>query len=102
MLTQGTTLSAVPSNGVHLVSQDVESQLVLGNEIAHAPTQVICLENTLAGTIYPQKSIIEIAHLAKRHDIALHLDGARLWNVAAEEIVKRHLNPSCESDRQTV
>jgi len=49
-----------------------------------APTRVISLENTLNGTIFPQSDILEIATFARKHDIKLHLDGARLWHVATE------------------
>lgn len=49
-----------------------------------APTRIICLENTLDGTIMPQSDIIEIADFALKNGILMHLDGARLWHVAAE------------------
>jgi hypothetical protein len=44
---------------------------------------VIALENTLNGTILPQEDILAIAGFAKKNNIALHLDGARIWHVAA-------------------
>ena len=49
-----------------------------------APTCVIALENTLNGSIFPQGEIIKISDFARREGIAMHLDGARLWHVAAE------------------
>lgn len=49
-----------------------------------APTRMICLENTLNGTIMPQADINEIADFAHKNGIIMHLDGARLWHVAAE------------------
>jgi threonine aldolase len=49
-----------------------------------APTRVIALENTLNGIIFPQEEIKKISSLAKWHGIKLHVDGARLWHVAAE------------------
>jgi threonine aldolase len=49
-----------------------------------APTRVIALENTLNGIIFPQEEIKKIYSLAKSHGIKLHVDGARLWHVAAE------------------
>ena len=52
---------------------------------AHScPTAIIELENTLNGTIIPQKDVIEIADFAHANDIKMHLDGARIWHVAAE------------------
>ncbi|OJA21271.1 hypothetical protein AZE42_02545 [Rhizopogon vesiculosus] len=49
-----------------------------------APTRLICLENTLDGTIMPQTDINDIADFAHKNGILMHLDGARLWHVAAE------------------
>jgi threonine aldolase len=49
-----------------------------------APTQVIALENTLNGTIFPQDEIIAISNYAHSLGIKMHLDGARIWHVAAE------------------
>lgn len=49
-----------------------------------APTRVIALENTLIGCIFPQEEILKISELAKPEGIRMHLDGARIWHVAAE------------------
>ena len=49
-----------------------------------APTEVIALENTLNGTIFPQDEILSISEYAHTKRIKMHLDGARLWHVAAE------------------
>lgn len=49
-----------------------------------APTRVIELENTLNGTIIPQKDVLEISKNAHARDIIMHLDGARVWHVAVE------------------
>ncbi|PWN43598.1 hypothetical protein IE81DRAFT_322256 [Ceraceosorus guamensis] len=74
-----------PRNDHHLTWQDdILPNLVLGDDVHSAPTRLICLENTLHGRIFPQEEIIRIAKGAAEHDIKLHCDGARLWNVAAE------------------
>ena len=47
------------------------------------PTKLICLENThgrSAGSIIPIEEIERIHKLAREENIAMHLDGARLWN----------------------
>lgn len=49
-----------------------------------APTEVIALENTLNGAIFPQAEIIAISDYAHSKGIKMHLDGARIWHVAAE------------------
>jgi len=49
-------------------------------------TRLIALENThnrAGGTVYPLNRIREVASLARKQRIAMHLDGARLWNACA-------------------
>jgi threonine aldolase len=46
-------------------------------------SRLICLENThnrAGGTIYPLGEIAKIEAFAREHEMAMHLDGARLWN----------------------
>lgn len=46
-------------------------------------TALFCLENThnrAGGTIYPLSEIKKIRSVALRHEIPMHMDGARLWN----------------------
>lgn len=102
MFSQATTHGLVPSNGVHLTVEDIEPALQLGNNVHFAPTKLICLENTMSGIIFPQEEVEKISALAKQHGIAMHLDGARAWNVAAAEIERRGLDPESEADRTTV
>jgi threonine aldolase len=47
------------------------------------PTRLVCLENTHnrgGGKIYPLDKIAAISRWARQHKLAMHLDGARLWN----------------------
>ncbi|KAI9066633.1 hypothetical protein FKP32DRAFT_1589330 [Trametes sanguinea] len=74
----------VPANGMHLTLEDVEENIVLGQDIHSAPTEVISLENTLNGTIFPHEEIVRISEYAHRVGVKMHLDGARIWHVAAE------------------
>ena len=49
-------------------------------------TRVVSLENTHnrgGGTVYPLATIREVAAWARGHGLAVHLDGARLWNAMA-------------------
>ncbi len=51
-----------------------------------APLKLVCVENTHnlgGGTIWPLETVHGVAEAAKSHGLALHLDGARLWNAAA-------------------
>ncbi|WP_298825936.1 low-specificity L-threonine aldolase [uncultured Piscinibacter sp.] len=47
-----------------------------------ARTRLLCLENTLGGRPMPPDYLREATELARRHGLATHLDGARLFNAA--------------------
>lgn len=50
-----------------------------------APITLLCLENTHnlhGGAVWPQESLQQTLAAARRHGLATHLDGARLWNAA--------------------
>jgi threonine aldolase len=50
-----------------------------------APPGVICLENThnrCGGAIVPPSYFAEVAAIARKHSLPVHLDGARLFNAA--------------------
>ncbi len=102
MFSQATTHALVPANGKYLTVEDIEPNLELGENIHIAPTKLICLENTLSGMVFPQEEVVKISELAKTHGIAMHLDGARAWNVAAAEVEARGLDPTKEESLQTV
>jgi threonine aldolase len=56
-----------------------------GEDVHHAPTRLISLENTHnrgGGSIYPLERIQEISALARQRGVSMHLDGARLLNAA--------------------
>jgi len=57
-----------------------------------ARTRCFTLENTWWGRVLPQTYIAEAAALAKQHQLAFHLDGARLYNAAvAQNIPAREI-----------
>ncbi|MEO5701059.1 MAG: low-specificity L-threonine aldolase [Casimicrobiaceae bacterium] len=59
-------------------------------EDAHfARTRLIALENTIGGKVLPEGYAGAVRELADAHGLAMHLDGARLWNAA----VKRGATP---------
>ncbi|WP_437592212.1 low-specificity L-threonine aldolase [Sorangium sp. So ce1000] len=48
-------------------------------------TRLVAIENThnrAGGRVFPQEDVLAIASVARAHGLALHLDGARLWNAA--------------------
>ncbi len=54
----------------------------------HTPsTTLLCLEQTHnvgGGSVYPLKTIHQLTDLARKYGLALHLDGARLFNASAK------------------
>jgi threonine aldolase len=59
----------------------------------HFPrTRLLCLENTQAGKALPLDYLAEARRLTTRHGLALHLDGARLFNAAvAQNVAAREI-----------
>lgn len=61
----------------------------------HAVTRLLCLENTQGGRVLPMGYLERAQLCAKQHGLALHLDGARVFNaavalgVSVEEIASR-------------
>ncbi|MDD3044906.1 MAG: low-specificity L-threonine aldolase [Candidatus Delongbacteria bacterium] len=49
-----------------------------------AKTKLLCLENTYGGRILPLDYIKEASQFAKKHELKLHLDGARVFNAAVK------------------
>lgn len=54
------------------------------DNIHFARTRLLCLENTQAGKVLPLDYLAEARRLADRHGLALHLDGARVFNAAVK------------------
>lgn len=54
------------------------------SDFYHSPkTALVAIENTTnkgGGAVYKSSAIEEISHLCQTENLALHLDGARLWN----------------------
>ncbi|KAH9964455.1 pyridoxal phosphate-dependent transferase [Russula dissimulans] len=77
-------IPVIPSNGHHLTLEDIQTFIVLDEDIHFCPTELIELENTLNGSIFPQDEIIRISEYARKRGITMHLDGARIWHAAIE------------------
>jgi threonine aldolase len=52
------------------------------DDIHFPKTKLVCLENTHAGMPLPHSYTQEVHQLCKKYDLALHLDGARVFNAA--------------------
>ncbi|KAF4123008.1 threonine aldolase [Geosmithia morbida] len=80
----GAMLQAVtPKNGMYLTLEDVAARAVLDNDVHSCPTRVISLENTLNGMVMPLSETRRISDFARARGIAMHCDGARLWEAVA-------------------
>jgi len=68
-------------NGI-LPVDEIEAR-IRGDDIHYPSTTLICLENAhSSGRVISLDSMKEVAALAKRHGLPIHLDGARLFNAA--------------------
>ncbi len=75
-----------PLDGRHgiLTAEQIE-KAIRPDDIHIPPTRLICLENThnrAGGVVYPIDHIRTISALARDKGIAMHLDGARLFNAS--------------------
>lgn len=78
----GVHLRTIKGNGGIMEPQDV-LKAIRGNDIHYPETGLICMENALSnGTVVPLARMKEIYDIAKKHNIPVHLDGARLFNAA--------------------
>ena len=63
-----------------------------------ARTRLIALENTIGGRVLPAGYAPAVRELANRRGLAMHLDGARLWNAAvAQGVAPRAIADGFES-----
>lgn len=84
----GIQLSLIEGNkkGIFTTEQ-VEPLIRPASAYYMARTKVIEIENThnrAGGTINPIENIKAISQLAKRYNLLMHLDGARIWNASVE------------------
>jgi len=59
-------------------------QKIKPDDFHHARTKLLCLENTQAGKVLSLAYQREAVALAKRRGLAIHLDGARIFNAAVK------------------
>jgi threonine aldolase len=64
-----------------LALADIEAAIKPDDE-HFARSRLLALENTLGGRVLPLAYLAEATALARRHGLATHLDGARLFNAA--------------------
>ncbi|MCF6137315.1 threonine aldolase family protein [Pseudalkalibacillus berkeleyi] len=70
-----------------MISPALLKKAVRGDDIHFPETGLICMENThnrAGGAIVPIDHMRDVYQVASEHHVPLHLDGARLFNAAAE------------------
>jgi threonine aldolase len=77
---QGNTVRNLPDG--RLPIEEIALGISDGADIHEAPTKLICLENTWNGRVLKLDYMREVRELADRHGLAMHLDGARIFNAA--------------------
>jgi threonine aldolase len=86
----GQTVRPVPSHRGIFDGEAVEGVLEVPHRFnpSHLmpPAAMLCVENTHnvgGGTVWPLSAIHDVAEAGRRHGMALHMDGARLWHASA-------------------
>ncbi len=81
----GLQLMPIPGKNGVITPEQIEPNIRPLEAYYMPRTKVIALENThnrAGGTIHPIENIIEVEKLARKKNLYLHLDGARLWNAS--------------------
>ena len=76
------TLANQPDGTIRL---DRIEEAIRPDNVHFPRTRLICLENThnrCSGAALAPEYVDEVAELARRHELAMHLDGARIFNAA--------------------
>jgi len=78
----GASVALLPGERGRLTAAQVEAAIRPEN-IHYPTTRLVCLENTHnrgGGSCYSLESLTAISDVARRHGLARHLDGARIFN----------------------
>ena len=97
----GIQLRPVPNNAHGMLDPDAIADTIRGENIHFPRTALLCLENThnrCGGGILTPEETAQLAQLAHRFDVAVHLDGARIFNAAvALDVPARELTVEVDS-----
>lgn len=81
----GVTCRTIDGHNGLLTAADFEGK-VRPDDMHSVRTRLVCLENTHnrgGGTIYSLEAVAAISTWARSNRLAMHLDGARIWNAMA-------------------
>ncbi len=81
----GVTCRCIDGRFGQLTVEDFEGK-IRPDDMHAVRTRLVCLENTHnrgGGTVYSLDAVDRISHWARANGLAMHLDGARIWNAMA-------------------
>ena len=81
----GVHVQTVPDDERGMLDPGEVEEAIRWDDVHEPPTGLIALENTQAecgGAVLSQGDVGSIAEVARRHDIPLHVDGARIFNAS--------------------
>jgi threonine aldolase len=79
----GLAMKAIHTEDGRFTADQVRDAVSPQGDLHVAPTTVLCLENTHnggGGRVWPLEKVREVVAEARRHQLSVHLDGARLMN----------------------
>ncbi len=77
------SVALLPGDRGRLMASQITSAIRPASNVHYPTTRLVCLENTHnrgGGSCYKWADLEEIATVTKQHGLALHLDGARIFN----------------------
>ncbi|KYM98128.1 L-allo-threonine aldolase, partial [Cyphomyrmex costatus] len=89
----GASFHILPNNDDGTFDLKGFERAIRADRIHEPVSKLVMVENTLNGKVIPQSWIEELAVIAKKYNLKMHLDGARLWNasiaskISAKDIV---------------
>ncbi len=72
----------LPVSADGTLALDLIKAAIKPDDFHFARTRLLCLENTISGRVLPLAYMQAACALAREHQLATHLDGARLFNAA--------------------
>lgn len=88
----GLTPRLIPTAQGWFTAEDIQPQLLPLN-IHHAHNRILSLENThnrCGGAVWPYETFADVCRCGRDNGLAVHLDGARLWNACAATDTEPH------------
>ncbi|MFN2104059.1 MAG: threonine aldolase family protein [Candidatus Promineifilaceae bacterium] len=94
-------LETLPSEFGQFTAQAVRDALLLPPSNYTPPPALLCVEQTHnfgGGSVWPLEELTAVCDAAREHDLAVHMDGARLFNgVVASGISAAEYSAVCDS-----